>query len=1465
MQPLRVYLSSTCEDLKAYRDAVGLALARSGLTVARMETYVASDQRPLDLCLKDVAQCEVFVGLYAWRYGYEPPAAHGNPDACSITHLEYRQAEACGLRKLLFFAHPDTREQWPASFRDDLTGQGDGGAKLAQFRQTVGSEKTVSFFRTEDELATLVLASILRSGLSGRIYNVPSLPPGLAARTHLVDAAVAGLVDPDLRPGRNTLVQGAGGFGKTTLALLACHRPEVVQAYPDGLLWTSLGESPDVASVLGDLHVLVTGSPVAVVGVDAMAGALARALQGRQCLVAVDDVWREEDLAPFLRLNGPRLLVTTRHRALVQQTALEPWPEVSVDEMSVDEAGAMLGRGLVLDAQAEAALRDLAQRLGCWPLLLDLAAARLREERRRGRGSLAQCIAFVATLFEKKGVLGFDRRDSQARNAAVARSVDVGLELADQMAPGADLPVRAAELSIFPENQAVALHVLGELWGLDEFDVEEEVVRPLDQISLLQWDRQAGTVGLHMMIHRVLDARLKSQPGGAVAVHRRLLAAWGDPLDLPHSHAWRWLGWHCLQAGDGETLRGLLLDLDWIRARLRAAARTHDGRLWTAMTEVLHDYALLGTDEAVVEVGRALRASEVLRRDPTLLCQQLHGRLDGSRQAPSQALARMALDEITRSEALVPSWAALEPPAAVLAIWRYGHDLATGDPLLLPDGRRLLVSGAGGKSMLLDVVDDFQLLREVQLPGNVWQVLLLPDERQALYLCGTAEEGGCMEVWRWNLEQGGQPQWVTRWGTTSDWRLHAAPGGRRALITAPESGLITLVDLERDCDAVALSADFGDAAGVANLVIGSAGRRAVLYGRDLASVQCIDLMAGGLATRLERRRLPHWPPDWMPDASVIEVVFGADDEVVAVTLADPDDVLLWRPGDPAVELVGGGGQVGWVVPTPDGLHALGNTWQEDTATFSAWLLSPWPQGRRLSPEDAPQPVAALGRWPDHPRMSPDGRHMLLVSETSVTVLSWPERGMPGVEAQHRPGVWRGGATWMADARRVLLWECERRTLWCWDITRCTEPTALNGIDSGISGVLPLGDGQRVVTWSVEGSLQVWNLGVPQVAWPRAGHDGAVQGTAAVCDGGTLLTWSADGSSRLWDVETGQERLQLCVNPPDAVESAVLLQDGRAALLCTRMDHVHLADLSTGQVQPLPGMAQSGGSEDWHWRPVDDSWVILSRVDAGSDGTHSERVGRRTAGGRAALTWGDAKGYRCLLLLGPGGEAEVGWQDDELDHLYLPLDGDRLLVLTMRAIREDDELVAVEHAGWIHDLARSVEEAIPVRFEPWRSEPVHQRHGMQVIPGGPSALSWGDAGLLLAWRLDRPGPPMPLVGHDGTVLGAEALPDGQRVLSWSNDGTLRLWALESGRELIVLRSEWPIHFAVVLPGGRRVVSGGGQMVFVWDLDTATILATHCLDAEVTALSLLPDGARVFVGDEGGRVQVLRVQPHGRTAR
>jgi hypothetical protein len=86
---------------KAARDAAVIA----------MEDYVATDERPLDKCLADVASCDIYIGIFAWRYGYVPPGQER-----SITELEYRQAGQSSLERLTFLLDEDA--PWPRSKKE---------------------------------------------------------------------------------------------------------------------------------------------------------------------------------------------------------------------------------------------------------------------------------------------------------------------------------------------------------------------------------------------------------------------------------------------------------------------------------------------------------------------------------------------------------------------------------------------------------------------------------------------------------------------------------------------------------------------------------------------------------------------------------------------------------------------------------------------------------------------------------------------------------------------------------------------------------------------------------------------------------------------------------------------------------------------------------------------------------------------------------------------------------------------------------------------------------------------------------------------------------------------------------------------------------------------------------------------------------------------------------------------------
>jgi hypothetical protein len=82
----KVYVSSTFRDLRTCRQHVTEAVRLLRNQDVAMENYGAEPQPPLDKCLKDVAACDVYIGIFGRRLGWMPPGS-----AVSITEREYRQ------------------------------------------------------------------------------------------------------------------------------------------------------------------------------------------------------------------------------------------------------------------------------------------------------------------------------------------------------------------------------------------------------------------------------------------------------------------------------------------------------------------------------------------------------------------------------------------------------------------------------------------------------------------------------------------------------------------------------------------------------------------------------------------------------------------------------------------------------------------------------------------------------------------------------------------------------------------------------------------------------------------------------------------------------------------------------------------------------------------------------------------------------------------------------------------------------------------------------------------------------------------------------------------------------------------------------------------------------------------------------------------------------------------------------
>jgi WD40 repeat protein len=350
----------------------------------------------------------------------------------------------------------------------------------------------------------------------------------------------------------STALHGAGGFGKTTLACAVAGDESVRRAFPDGVLWVTLGETPSLTDALHKLYEAITLEHIGFRDLEDARQRLTRVLANRHCLIIIDDVWSELHLRPFRKLGANvKLLFTTRDTSLTTSART-----VHVDAMTSVEAESLLLSRLATSTPSKASA-ELAVQLGRWPLLLNLAAAML-SRRVSHSEPVDRALTFIQAQLRQRGITAFDERNALERDAAVANTMSASLDLlSEQERRCYNL------LAIFPEDVDVPIQAIAKLWAMSEHEAEAMLVKHaglgLLRLSLASRDIRIHDVFRHFILQQLGDCSIH---------HKTLLNAWGSPFELPDAYAWRFYPYHCAGAQEVDQLTTLLFNYRWIFARL---------------------------------------------------------------------------------------------------------------------------------------------------------------------------------------------------------------------------------------------------------------------------------------------------------------------------------------------------------------------------------------------------------------------------------------------------------------------------------------------------------------------------------------------------------------------------------------------------------------------------------------------------------------------------------------------------------------------------------------------------------------------------------------------------------------------------------------------------------------------------------------------------------------------------------
>lgn len=294
-----------------------------------------------------------------------------------------------------------------------------------------------------------------------------------------------------------TAIRGWPGIGKTTIAAVLAHDPDIATAFPDGVLWTSLGPKPNLFSELATWgRALGTDDLLRVKTLEEATAQLTALLRNKRMLLIIDDVWESEHAVPFkVGGRGCATLITTRENKVAQ--ALVPTAnDIYRLPILTDEKALVLLQALaptvVRDYPAES--HELVHELEGLPLALQVAGHMLNIEASYGFGvtDLIKELREGAAILEAKAPV--DRTDlANETTPTIAILLKRSTDRLDELTRDC-----YAYLGVFaPKPATFDLAAMKAVWQVEQ---PEPIVRTLVDRGLLEFVKEMGRYQMHPLL-----------------------------------------------------------------------------------------------------------------------------------------------------------------------------------------------------------------------------------------------------------------------------------------------------------------------------------------------------------------------------------------------------------------------------------------------------------------------------------------------------------------------------------------------------------------------------------------------------------------------------------------------------------------------------------------------------------------------------------------------------------------------------------------------------------------------------------------------------------------------------------------------------------------------------------------------------------------------------------------------------
>ncbi|MCB1157698.1 MAG: caspase family protein [Leptospiraceae bacterium] len=344
----------------------------------------------------------------------------------------------------------------------------------------------------------------------------------------------------------------------------------------------------------------------------------------------------------------------------------------------------------------------------------------------------------------------------------------------------------------------------------------------------------------------------------------------------------------------------------------------------------------------------------------------------------------------------------------------------------------------------------------------------------------------------------------------------------------------------------------------------------------------------------------------------------------------------------------------------------------------------------------------------------------------------------------------------------------------------------NGHSSSVSGILLTKDGKKLISYSSDYTIKIWDIKTEKLLQSLEGHTGGIKGVQLTKDEKKLISYSDDGTIKIWETSSG--KLLYSLEGHTWWITGIHLTRDNSKLISYAMDGtIKIWETSSGKL--LHSLEEHTNYVNGIQLTKDETKLISYSHDA-TIKIWELKTGKLIK----SLKW-----YAFVY----------GIQITADEEKIIPYSYSKVI-----------EIIEIKSEKVIHSLEGHTNGV----------------SGVQLSKDGKKLISYSEDNTIKIWEMETGKLIHSLEGHTNGVSGVQLTKDEKKIISYSWDDTIRIWVVGSGKLIHFLEGHTNrVEGVQLTKDEKKIISYSADgTIKIWEIKTGKLI--HSLEGHNSIIEL-----------------------------